>query len=142
MILIKVYVKAYSMGCNRTPLNCRLERSGPVQRDLFCTAFCRTFGSNRLIMEAPLSKDERIELRVSSADKRIFKRAQKLSGDKSFSSFIVRIVKKQAEKILTENDKIIATERDRQVFFDAVFGSTRPNQNLVEAAKRYKSKKS
>ncbi len=93
-------------------------------------------------MEAPISKDERIELRVSSTDKRIFKKAQKLSGDKSFSSFVVRIVKKEAEAIVSKNNQIIATEKDRQVFFDAVFGNVKPNQNLVEAAKRYKSKKS
>jgi uncharacterized protein (DUF1778 family) len=93
-------------------------------------------------MKALVNKDERIELRVSSTDKRIFKRAQKLSGDKSFSSFIVRIVKKEAEEIVAKNDRIIATEKDRQVFFDAVFNNTKPNQNLIAAAERYKSKKS
>jgi uncharacterized protein (DUF1778 family) len=92
-------------------------------------------------MEGQISKDERIELRVSSADKRIFKRAQELSGDKSFSSFVVRIVKKEAESIISKNDKIVASEKDRQIFFDAVFGDVKPNQNLIEAAKRYKSKK-
>jgi uncharacterized protein (DUF1778 family) len=91
-------------------------------------------------METQISKDERIELRVSSTDKRIFKRAQKLSGDKSFSSFIVRIVKKKAEEIVAENDRIITTEKDRQIFFDAVFSSTKPNPSLEAAAKRYKTK--
>ena len=109
---------------------------------MVCTALCRTFVTNKQVMGTQLGKDDRIELRVSSTDKRIFRRAQKLSGDKSFSSFIVRIVKKQAEEIVAKNDRIIATERDRQVFFDAVFGDTKPNQNLVEAAKRYKSRKS
>lgn len=93
-------------------------------------------------MEAQVNKDERIELRVSSADKRIFKRAQKFSGDKSFSSFIVRIVRKHAEEIIAKNDRIIASEKDRQVFFDAVFENNKPNQNLIEAAKRFKSKTS
>lgn len=93
-------------------------------------------------MKPQVNKDERIELRVSSTDKRVFKRAQKLSGDKSFSSFIVRVVKQHAEEIVAKNDRILATEKDRQVFFDAVFGNSTPNQNLVEAAKRYKSKKS
>ncbi len=93
-------------------------------------------------MEVQLSKNERIELRVSATDKRIFRRAQKLSGDKSFSSFIVRIVKKKAEEIVAKNDRIINSKKDRQVFFDAVFGNAKPNQNLVEAAKRYKSKNS
>jgi uncharacterized protein (DUF1778 family) len=91
-------------------------------------------------MESQISKDERIELRVSSADKRIFQRAQKLSGDKSFSSFIVRIVKKQAEEILAKNDRILISERDREVFFDAVFGDKKPNRELSEAAERFKSK--
>lgn len=92
-------------------------------------------------MKPQISKDERIELRVSSTDKQIFKRAQKLSGDKSFSSFVVRIVKKKAEEIVAENDKIIITEKDRKVFFDAVFSNSEPNQSLISAAKRYKSKK-
>ncbi|HHU34984.1 MAG TPA: DUF1778 domain-containing protein [Bacteroidetes bacterium] len=86
-----------------------------------------------------INKDERIEIRISSYDKRIFQKAQKLSGDKSFSSFILRIVKEQSEEIVARKDRIIVSERDRKKFFDAVFGSSRPNQNLVEAAKKYKS---
>lgn len=93
-------------------------------------------------MEARLNKDERIELRVSATDKRIFKKAQKLSGDKSFSSFIVRVVKKQAEEIVAQNDRILASEKDRQLFFEAVFDNQKPNQHLVDAAERYKTKKS
>ena len=90
-------------------------------------------------METQSNRDERIEIRISSHDKRIFQKAQKLSGDKSFSSFIVRIVKKQAEDILAKNDRIIASERDREKFFDAVFGDSKPNENLIKAAKKYKS---
>jgi len=93
-------------------------------------------------METQINKDERIELRVSSTDKKIFKRAQILSGDKSFSSFIVRIVKQQAEEIVAKNDRILVSERDKQAFFDAVFGDAKPNQNLMEAAKRFKSRAS
>ncbi len=92
-------------------------------------------------METQVNKGERIELRVSAADKRMFKRAQKISGDKSFSSFIVRILKQQAEEIVAKNDRIIASEKDREVFFDAVFSHAQPNQQLVEAAKRYKAQK-
>lgn len=90
-------------------------------------------------METQVNKDERIEIRVSSEDKLIFQKAQKLSGDKSFSSFIVRIVKKEAEEIVSKNSQIIASKRDREIFFDAVFSNSKPNQSLVEAAKKYKS---
>jgi uncharacterized protein (DUF1778 family) len=90
-------------------------------------------------MEATFGKDERIELRVSAEEKRIFKRAQKLSGDKTFSGFILRIVKKQAEEIVSQNDSILTTERDREIFFDAVYGNSSPNQILMEGAQKYKS---
>lgn len=91
-------------------------------------------------MENPISKDERLEIRVSSADKKMFKKAQELSGDKSFSSFIVRIVRTEAQKIVANNERILASEKDRQVFFEAVLGHHSPNQNLAEAAKRYQQK--
>ncbi|MFW5756055.1 MAG: DUF1778 domain-containing protein [Tangfeifania sp.] len=93
-------------------------------------------------METQLNKDERIEIRISPQDKKMFKKAQELSGDRSFSSFIVRIVKARAEEIVAKNDRIIASERDREKFFDVVFGNAEPNAELVEAAKKYKSKSS
>lgn len=93
-------------------------------------------------MDVQLNKVERIELRISASDKKIFKKAQKISGDKSFSSFIIRLVKQQAEEILDKNDRILLSEKDRQVFFDAVFSENKPNQNLMDAATRYKSAKS
>ncbi len=93
-------------------------------------------------MEAQLNKEERIEIRISPQDKKMFKKAQELSGDRSFSSFIVRIVKARAEEIVAKNDRIIASERDREKFFDVVFGNAKPNEELVEAAKKYKSKSS
>lgn len=91
-------------------------------------------------MKASVNQDERIELRVASKDKKMLQRAQKLSGDRSFNSFIIRIVKKEAEEIVAKNDRIIMTEKDQQVFFDAVFANNTPNQTLVEAARRFKSK--
>ena len=92
------------------------------------------------IMEAQFNKDERIEIRVSSLDKQMFKQAQKLTGDKTFSNFVIRILRKQAEVIINEREKVLASNRDRKIFFDAVYGNMPPNDNLVEAARKYKSK--
>lgn len=85
------------------------------------------------------NKQERIDIRLSSLDKEMFKRAQRLSGDKSVSSFVMRIVKEQAEQIVEKNERIIASEKDRKTFFDSVFSDTTPNQNLLDAATRYKN---
>jgi uncharacterized protein (DUF1778 family) len=88
------------------------------------------------------SKDERIELRVSAEDKRLFQQAQKLHGDRSFSTFMLRIVRQKSEEIIAQNDRILASERDRTLFFDAVFGDVEPNEALRAASKRYQSKSS
>lgn len=92
-------------------------------------------------MEGQLGKNKRIELRLSEAEKEIFQKAQELSGDKSFSSFVVRIVKKEAEEIVAKHNKVLASERDRELFFTAVFADLEPNQNLREAAQKHKLKK-
>jgi uncharacterized protein (DUF1778 family) len=92
-------------------------------------------------MEGQLVKNKRIELRLSEAEKEIFQKAQELSGDKSFSSFVVRIVKKEAEEIVAKHNKVLASERDRELFFTAVFADLEPNQSLREAAQKHKLKK-
>ncbi len=118
-----------------------LKRAARMNTGFHCTVIYRTFVSKSdPVMEIPLSKDERLDLRLSAEDKELFRLAQKLSGDKSISSFILRIVKKQAEEIVIEKERIIASERDRKVFFDAVFGNSMPNQHLIAAAKRYNSR--
>ncbi len=87
------------------------------------------------------TKNERLDLRVTAKEKALFRMAQQLSGDSSISSFIVRIVKAQAEEIVAKSEQILASERDRKIFFDAVFGNSEPNQLLKSAAERYTAQK-
>jgi hypothetical protein len=67
-----------------------------------------------------VSKISNYELRDSSTENKIFKKAQKLSDVKSIS--------------------ILISEKDREVFFEAVFGDIKPNQHLIDASERFKSK--
>ncbi len=92
-------------------------------------------------MKGQLVKNKRVELILAEAEKEIFQKAQELSGDKSFSSFVVRIVKKEAEEIVAKHKQVLASERDRELFFNAVFADLEPNQNLREAAQKHKLKK-
>ena len=90
-------------------------------------------------METPSKKSERIDLRITLADKELFKKAQLLSGDSSLSSFLVRILKQKTQEIVADKESIIVSERDRKTFFDAVFGDSEPNDKLKKAAERYKA---
>ena len=86
-----------------------------------CTDKRRTFVvmKEQAMMDDASHKAGRIEIRLTAQDKALFKRAQVLSGDKSVSSFILRIVKNHAQKLIAENDRILVSERDQAVFFEA-----------------------
>lgn len=88
-------------------------------------------------MEAQPTKNERIDIRVTPEEKELFLEAYKISGDRSFSGFIARIVKTKSFEIIEENKKILASERDKKIFFEAIFSEQEPNQALKEAAKKF-----
>lgn len=90
-------------------------------------------------MKAHRIKNERIDIRVTPEEKRMFLQAHKISGDRTFSGFVTRVIKTKSVEIIEENKKILASERDRKIFFDAIFSNQEPNQALKDAAKKYKS---
>ena len=106
-----------------------------------CTDKRRTFVvmKEQAMMDDASHKAGRIEIRLTAQDKALFKRAQVLSGDKSVSSFILRIVKNHAQKLIAENDRILVSERDQAVFFEAVLGEVKPNAALKQAFDRHQS---
>lgn len=89
-------------------------------------------------MESRAQKGERIDIRVSLEEKKMFQRAYKLSGDKTFSGFITRIVKFSSKQIIETHERILASERDKKIFFNALFSDVEPNQELTNAARKYK----
>ncbi|MBS3771478.1 MAG: DUF1778 domain-containing protein [Bacteroidales bacterium] len=90
-------------------------------------------------MKPQNTKDERIDLRLTSEEKELLKKAQKLRGEKSISAFVTRVTIHKAREIIEKENEILASERDKKIFFDAVLADQEPNQKLKEAAKKYKS---
>lgn len=83
------------------------------------------------------SKSDRIEARVRSEDKTLFKKAAELSGT-NFTDFMIKALKDAAVKIIKEHTLIELTLRDQQVFVDSLLKDAAPNQRLREAVKRHK----
>lgn len=89
-------------------------------------------------MEASPSKNDRFEIRLSAEEKALFGRAQALSGDRSISSFILRIVKNQAQEIIRQSEQLELSTRDRERFFEVALSETEPTPKLKTASERYK----
>ncbi len=74
-------------------------------------------------------KNERIEFRITSEDKELLKRAQELSGDTSFTNFLIRIAKKESEAIVSEYETILKSNEDKELFFKMVTSDADPGPN-------------
>ena len=60
-----------------------------------------------------------------------------LGGFRSLTEFIIQAVQEFANKIVEENQKMLASERDKSIFFDALMNSPSPNEELKRASKRF-----
>ncbi len=91
-------------------------------------------------MDTTLKKkgDSRIEIRVSNEDKELFEYASSLRGFKSFSEFLRVILTKESKAIIAEENQILASKRDKEIFFNALMGDEeKPNQALISAIRSH-----
>lgn len=81
----------------------------------------------------------RFDTRLSKEQKDFFERAARIGGYRSLTDFVILAVQEKAKEIISENNQIIASERDSEIFFDAITNSPKANKNLINAANEYKS---
>jgi uncharacterized protein (DUF1778 family) len=83
------------------------------------------------------SEMTRFDARLSAEQKQYFELAANLGGYKTLSEFVISSVKAQAEKIIEKHNAILASQRDQEIFFDAIMNPGKPNKKLKEATARY-----
>jgi uncharacterized protein (DUF1778 family) len=81
----------------------------------------------------------RFDAKIPKAQKDLFEYAASLGGFRTLTDFIINAVQEKANTIIQEHNTIIASEKDREIFFNAVVNPAGPNQKLRDAAERYKS---
>ena len=80
---------------------------------------------------------ERLEARISKAQKALFVRAATVQG-RSLTDFLIASVQEAAEKALRAQDVLTLSERDRKIFVAALMKPTTPGKALRQAVKHYK----
>lgn len=81
----------------------------------------------------------RFDTRLSLEQKVFFERAARIGGYRSLTDFVVLTVQEKAKEIISEKEQILASERDRELFFNAITNSPKANKNLINAANEYKA---
>lgn len=84
-------------------------------------------------------QDTRFDTRLSKSQKQLFEDAAAVGGYRNLSDFILRAAQEKADEIIREHNRIIASQKDSEIFFDAIFNPQAPNENLKKAAKKYNS---
>lgn len=90
-------------------------------------------------MSSTISAQARFDARLPKEQKELFERAAYLGGYRNLTDFIFKVVQDKAKEIISENEKIIASERDCQIFFDAITNPQKPSETLRRAVKDYNS---
>jgi uncharacterized protein (DUF1778 family) len=86
-----------------------------------------------------INNKARLDIRLSVDQKELFNRAAILAGYANLSSFILVTVQEKAMNIIKQNETIITSIKDAEIFFDAILNPKQPNNALTEAAKSFKS---
>lgn len=88
-------------------------------------------------MSVSTKEHARFDARLSKEQKEFFEKAASLGGFRSLTDFVIMAVQEKAKEIIQEKERIIASEKDGRIFFDAVTKPKEPSENLKNALKEY-----
>ena len=110
----------------------------------FCRhpAICRTvaFEERDENMAAETSTSDRLEARITPAQKSLFKRAATLRGV-TLTDFVVSAVHDAAIKTLETTHVIVLGREDQEAFAEALRRPAPPNRRLRQAARKHWAKR-
>jgi uncharacterized protein (DUF1778 family) len=87
-------------------------------------------------MHTSEQKSARLDLRLSLTNKEVLEQAASLTGQ-TLSEFVVASTLRTARKIMIEQERLVLTDRERNLFMKALDDTTPPNKALRDAAKRF-----
>lgn len=88
-------------------------------------------------MSSIIAEQSRFDARLPKEQKQFFEKAAYLGGYRNLTDFIIRVVQEKAKEIIKAKEQIIASERDSQIFFDAITNPQKPSETLKNALTDY-----
>ncbi|MGL6269016.1 MAG: DUF1778 domain-containing protein, partial [Chitinophagaceae bacterium] len=70
--------------------------------------------------KTPAKSQARFDARLSRSQKELFAKAARIKGFKSLSEFVIHTTQEAANQIVERNDAILASENDKDIFFEAL----------------------
>ena len=100
----------------------------------------RTFVKINIMATKELNtKNARFDTRLSKEQKMFFERAARLGGYRNLTDFVIIATQEKAKEIISERKRVVASQKDREIFFDAILNPKAPNKELSKAANEFKA---
>src|SRR5690606_13526673 len=88
-------------------------------------------------MSSVIKEQARFDARLPKEQKQFFEKAAYLGGFRSLTDFVILTVQEKAKEIIQEKEQVIASEKDSQIFFDAITNPKKPSKTLKNALENY-----
>jgi uncharacterized protein (DUF1778 family) len=88
-------------------------------------------------MSTVATEQARFDARLPKEQKQFFEKAAYLGGYRNLTDFIFKTVQEKAKEIIREKEQTIASDRDSQIFFDAITNPKKPSETLKNAFNDY-----
>ncbi len=75
----------------------------------------------------------RFDTRLPLEQKQFFERAAMIGGYRNLTDFVIVTVQNKAKEIIEEKERILASQKDKEIFFDSLVNAPKPNKNLRSA---------
>ena len=85
-----------------------------------------------------ISEKTRFDTKLTKVQKALFEQAAHLGGYRTLTDFIISTAQEKAKAIVEQHQLLLASEKDRAIFFDAIMNPPAPNEKLLQAAGRYR----
>ena len=79
----------------------------------------------------------RFDTRLPLEQKQLFERAAVLGGYRNLTDFVILTVQDKAREIIDEKEQVIASQKDKEIFFDSLLNPPKANNRLISAKNEY-----
>jgi len=90
-------------------------------------------------MKTSTKEIARFDARIPLEQKLLFEKAAKIGGYKNLTDFIILVAQEKAKEIIKENEEIISSVNDAEIFYQALTNPKKPSYKLKEAFKKHKN---
>jgi uncharacterized protein (DUF1778 family) len=81
----------------------------------------------------------RFDARLSKEQKIFFEKAAAYGGYRNLTDFVILTVQSKAKEIVQEKEQILASEKDAEMFFNAITKTKKPSKTLRKALNDYEA---